>query len=90
MPHLPPGAGGVFLIQVQADLGNSQGPLELRFALKPKVTQQIRNRCRTHDPHVAQGEIAHRAHRLLELAGHTTALAGVIAVVRPRRQLIDI
>ncbi len=62
----------------------------LRSPFQPKITQQVGDRRRPHNPHIAQRQIAHRAHRLLELAGNAAALAGVVAVVRARRQLIHV
>ncbi len=90
--HLSARPGSVLLIQMQTHLRNSQSPRKMRLRLmpvfQPEVPQQVNDGCGAHNPHISQRQVAHRTHRLLELARHATALAGVVAVMWPRSQFV--
>ena len=72
VPHLPPHARFPFPVQMQLHRRIIQGGCPIRFARFPKVPQQIRHRRRLSQFRRSQRQSAHRAHLLLELAGHRT------------------
>src|ERR1700734_1713792 len=55
---------------------------------KPNLSKQINDRCRLNDLHTTERQITNRTSELLKLTRHAGALTRVVAVVRPRSQLI--
>ncbi|EAU66966.1 hypothetical protein STIAU_4606 [Stigmatella aurantiaca DW4/3-1] len=87
--HLPPLAGIALAVQVQADPWHGEHLFEARTSLvQPQVSQQVHDGRWAHHLDRAEGQVAHRPHGLLELAGEAGHLRGVEAVVRPGGQLI--
>ena len=84
-----PGRAVVLFIEMQAHAVDLERAIEMRLAVGPYIAQQIRDRRGTKNVSAAQRKIADRAHVLLKLADNAGALAGVIAVVRARRKLVD-
>src|SRR5256885_14202968 len=58
------------------------------FGAVPDVAKQVHDGGWPDNARVAEGEVARGAHQLLELSGNARAFAGVIRVVRPRREFI--
>src|SRR5581483_3217033 len=59
-----------------------------RFRAEPYIPKQIGDGSRFDHRRISQRQIADRTHSLLELAGDTSALAGVITVVRTRSKFV--
>src|SRR5262245_29982443 len=76
---------------MKADAGSREGALEWRrpVVLEPEVAKQVVDRAGAQRSRVAEGEIAHGAHDLLELAGRARHLGLVKRVVWARSKLID-
>ena len=76
-------------VEVQLDVWEraQRGPVGL--ARRPQVAQQVHHRRRRELARRAERQAAHRAHLLLELAGHARVEREVTGVVRPRRELVD-
>src|SRR5882757_5042847 len=89
MAHFAAGSGGVLFVEVQADTVDFERAVEARLAVGPRVAQQIRDGGGAKYACAAQRKIADGAYVLLELADNAGAFAGVIAVMRPRRKLVD-
>ncbi len=93
MPHLPPLARTMLLIQMQPHPRHRQRRIKVRLPrrailVQPHIAQQIRNRARLHDLTSPSG----RSHTARTSCSNwlvtRSALARVIAVVRPRSKLV--
>src|ERR1041385_6559373 len=91
MSHFAARARPGLSIEMQANAGAREGALERRLAVvvEPEIAEEIVNRPRAKRARVAKGQIAHRAHDLLELARRARDLGLVKGVVRSRRELVD-
>src|SRR6185312_9019385 len=89
MTHFAPGARARFAVQMQLNVRHGSSSAPFRFALLPKVAQEIRHRGRSQLRNRSQGQPAHRAQLLLKLAGYVRVEREVTRVVRTRRKLID-
>jgi len=57
--------------------------------VQPQVAEQVCDRGRLHYGDVTQGKVADRPNKLFKLASDASSLAGVVAIMRPRGELID-
>src|SRR6516164_331309 len=75
---------------MQANARPREGTLEWRRAvvLEPELAEQVVNRTGSQRTRVAERQVAHRAHDLLELARRARYFGFMEGVVRSRRQFV--
>ncbi len=92
--HLATAARAQFFVEVKAHAWDGEGGVEAGLArgavwTDPDLAEKVGDGGWLDDFDVAEGKVADGANMLLKLAGHAGALAGVIAVVRARGELVD-
>src|SRR5476649_513832 len=73
---------------MQANARVREGRFEMWRAAVPQIAEQIEDRAGPEHARVSEGQVAHRAHELLELARRAGDLGLVKGVVGARRELV--
>ena len=94
MSHFASTSRPELFVQVELYARNGKGLIEAGLSgatafVEPDVAEQVDDGGGLNDGCVAQGKIADGPDVLLKLAGDAGAFAGMVAVVGPRRELID-
>src|SRR5947209_19145007 len=89
MAHLPSGPRLYLSVKVNFRVRYRGCGQPIRFAIVPKVAQQIRHRRRNKLLDRSERKSAHCTKLLFELTGEVRVKGEVPRIVRPRRKLVD-